>query len=163
MKPKMNRVSFLFTTKRKWNLFSWAVSFFEKVDFSHACIMYDTTIFQATGDGVHLMPLSEFWKINRTVHEITFLVDDFELQKIKSFAAGCVGKEYSTSQLIGIVALRWLKLRPESLKPNGTGKYICSELCADVASHALKMDFNRVHDYITPRELFEHLTRITQR
>lgn len=144
-----------FSTRKKKNILNYLIEWFDKAPFSHAFIQFEGMVFQATGEGVHIVPLKEFLSQKVILKEVHFNVTSDESLKYIGFVHGCIGKEYSQIQLAIIALSKFLGLNPSS--ENGTKRYICSELCADVLNFVLGITFPEPHDYITPRDLFDYI------
>ncbi|XGC82055.1 hypothetical protein ACES2L_06100 [Bdellovibrio bacteriovorus] len=123
---------------------------------SHAlCILNGMVVFQAVNDGVETMPLDLFLKENVITEQVHYTLTDVQRLRLEGYVAGCIGKEYSQSQLLGIVISKWLGIEWKIFK-NGTRKFICSELCANILTYVLGIYFGPA-DLITPIELRDHL------
>lgn len=144
-----------FSTGMRPNVFHSLIEWFDEAPFSHSFIAYNGQVFQATGIGVNIITMEEFLEINKIIEQVEFTLTAKQVNLYKGFVNGCVGKQYSMMQLLFIVLRKYLGMN--FLAVNGTDKYICSELCADVLSFVLEMKFPKAHDYITPKELLKYL------
>lgn len=144
-----------FSTRKKKNIITSLIQFFDNAPFDHVFTMVDDKVFQANFFGVGIVPFSEFSATHEIVETIGYDLTPEQALKYEGFVNGCVGKEYSQMQFLWIAANKYFHVNVES--KNGTSKYICSELVADTLSFVLGFNFHRVHDYITPRWLRDFL------
>lgn len=104
---------------------SASIMFYLKSEYSHAGVIINDTIYHATRKGVHTTPVKEFLKDHEFTHKID--VSDYILDDSFAFGwcEGNLGKDYSESQLIGLV------LKPfRQVMGDGKSEMICSEFAA---------------------------------
>lgn len=163
----MDQIIIGFSTKKKFNLFSCLIKWFDDSNYSHVYLRkkskYGEYVYQASGLSVNFMNIDTFLKSNDVVHEFVFDITEDDKYKILSFFIENAGRPYGMDQIFEISKILLLdKLGiPESKrKPiNKNKKFICSELAAVILVDVLKKDLleKEVLDLVTPKKLFTAL------
>ena len=127
-----------------------------KCDYSHIGVAFNgSSLYHATGKGVHLLTRGEFLKDHKMVHEIPITKFVHNFSYARGWCEGNVGKDYSESQFIGFMF-------PALKKFFGDGRkeVICSEFVARFIDECTEIDiFDEIDcDYVSPKELIEMLS-----
>lgn len=142
-----------FTREIKPDFISRMIMKFLRSNYSHVMLGYEDIIYHATGKGVHSQTRKEFLAQGKEV-VYSFLIDlPLSPSELKSYMRGAEGKEYSNSQYLG-----FLFPALQRYVANGKSKQICSELVCDVLAEFGNYEFPKMHDFMSPRDVYEFLS-----
>jgi hypothetical protein len=140
---------------------SSAIMYATKAPYSHAGVMIDDTIYHATKEGVHSTKTYEFLK----THNFNHLIDVTEYIKNDSYALGwchgSIGKDYSESQLVGIILKPFRKF---GYFNDDKREMICSEFAARFLHECSYISiFDTIDvDFIDPVQFIGAVLRFTK-
>lgn len=142
----------IWSTPKKFHLFSWLISKFLGAKYSHSAIVFKIEqtgqflVFQATRKGVYPIEYSKFKAKNHIIEYVEINQDHLEEYALR-YCIDHIGTQYDFLDVI-LIALN-IKYS------NGEKRMICSELVARA------IGFNGHHlDQIDPKELKELIKEI---
>lgn len=157
-------VGFSRPTPEHMGLKSWVIMKFDGAEYSHAYLMYPdvtgaTNVLHAIGSGVTIEKFEDFRKARIPVKVFRIAIDADILQQVRGFAMGVVGKDYSQSQLLWILVLRFFRLG-WLFRPNTNRKMICSELVCLAMNYFFGVIPPKPYDLMTPKDACELMNRM---
>lgn len=153
-------VGFSKPKNQKAPFFSWAIRAIQGTKFSHVYCLTETKynidiIYQASGHQVNFVSEEMFLTKNEVVREFCFNVSDEAFDKYMIFSLKNAGKPYGVKQIFGILLVQLFGLEKNPFA-DGTNKYVCSELVADILFEIGRLSYSRdVLDKITPKTIYD--------
>lgn len=155
---KIFKVKILFTTPKKFNLFSWIIRKRLNTKYSHVAIcVYLRSIefwdvYEASHGNVHIISLERFKESNTILKEFNFNIDKEQFKSGIIFLKKQLQKKYS---VLGAIICTIPFLRKLGISDDNDKKFICSELASRFVEEAKIIEYNKIgsnSDYITPKQ-----------
>lgn len=152
------KIRVAFSVPRGIDLISSAVKFAQGTEYSHVCVVFNDSVFQASfGKGVYLQDRKEFRRLNRTVKSFTVEIEE---SMFYSYIESVLGKPYSATQALGLglkVVLSRFGINISNPVRNKSESYVCSEVVADILS-LVGIKYSISIDSVSPPDIFKSLS-----
>jgi hypothetical protein len=154
----LKNVKILFSTPKKFNLFSWIIKKRINSEYSHVAIaVYIQTInfwdvYEASHGDVHIISMDKFLAQNKVVKAYQLFVPKDNWNKGIIYLKNQLTKKYS---VIGAIASTISWLRKHKFGDDDDKKFICSEYASRYIEETgiLNYAYDRANnDYITPKQ-----------
>lgn len=153
-------LTFIFTSPKKFKLFSWIIKTRIGKPYCHVAIVITpscedagglTEVYQAAHGLVHSMEMDYFLSINNVIKTCHVIGDRDRLVETIKFLKKNSGKNYSE---LGAIACTFWILRKLKIGIDGDKEFICSEYGMNALEVFLNMDIRPeiANDYITPAQ-----------
>jgi len=107
-------------------LFSWLIKYFQKTNYSHYAIRFDSVVMDATASSVRFQTDSKFKKKYSVINQYE-IETDYDFKSLISWGMMHINKGYGFFQIIGLLMII-LKLRKTNPFGEDADRLICNEL-----------------------------------
>ena len=154
---------------KKWKAFAQLIMLGYGIPYSHVYIKFRSTkydrdmIYQASHSMVNFIGSTMFFEENIAIEEFEVELSDEKFNEMICFAIDNAGKPYGVKQALGMAIVRIAEVFGKYIENpfrDGGNTYVCSELGAYVLENFAGGVIPKDIDDITPKDLYDYLTKI---